>query len=209
MEEWNAFVRRTRRRIEYRKRYKHGDLSGDETFYYPPRINPWPTLGGIVVLLAIVAAYVSTRDGGEPPPAAAPETTVTIPGAGGLSSRDVAACLSFQTAVSDARDRLQSAQSREGASLAASGALTEGIVAGYLRGAEALQERFDDDVLLELVTTFGEDLASIQNRGIAQEAAGSPVWAEVFPEAVETIDEFGRKFDRRCEQGGVLVQVAE
>lgn len=207
MEEWNAFVRRTRRRIEYRRRYKQGALEPGDEFYYPPRINPWPIVGGVAAVVALIAAYVtSTDDGG--PPAQPVETTVTIPGSGGLSSRDVAGCLSFQTAVSGARDRLASANSPEGATLAESGALTQNIVSGYLRAVGAVDGRFDDDVLVGLLSTLEKDLTSIENRGIAEETAGAPVWGEVFPETVETIEEFGEKFDRRCERGGVLVRVA-
>ena len=207
MEEWDAFVRRTRRRFAYRQRYKHGEIAPGDEYYYPPRVNPWPIVAVVVAVVALVAAYVTWTDDG-PPPAEPSETTVTIPGSAGLSSRDLAGCLSFHTAINDTRNVLRSSQSPEGKELAQSGAMTADLLNGYHRVAEAVAESFNDDRLTALVVEFAEDLASIRNDAVAQESAGTPVWGEVFPSVVERITTFGEAFDRRCARGGGLDEVA-
>lgn len=210
MEAWDALVRRRQRRRDFRQRRRNGQLSQEDTFYPPQRLDPWPFVAVGAAIVAAVAAGVVSWNSGRADPIEPTSTTVTIPAAAGLTSRDLSACLSFKTASAEGRGLLRASLGPGGDALVASGAVTEKMVSSYRTTADALAESFDDDQLSDLVETFYDDLTELaESTDAASFAEERAAWVAAHPDAVATIQRFGRSFDRRCERGGVLVGVAD
>lgn len=171
---------------------------------YTRRRNPWPYAAGGLVLAALIATVIGWKlDTSSPPPI----TDVTVDGDNGFTPADVRACSSFDATSSQAVKLLRSAGSPEGRTLAAAGLLTEDVLDGYLSALNAIESRIDDDELKELVTTTRTALEAELAAAIADETAGTPSWTTRFATVQATTAEFAAPFQKRCEDGGVMISI--